>query len=116
MSHHEDLAEIIDPFRRAAEEAESLSLPFRLQKLYIRKLQWMNRELAAQLAPMLIAIFKAMRNLNSGVSVKNSGVLDIVDLISWDLGADAKQKRKARDRTRKVMEFVEAEFHNAGYV
>ncbi|KAF7189283.1 hypothetical protein HII31_09436 [Pseudocercospora fuligena] len=116
MSRHEDLAEVTDPFRRAAEEAESLGLPFRLQKLYIRKLQWKNSELAAQLAPMLIAIFKAIHNLNPGVSVKNSGVLDIVDLISWDLGADAEQKRKARNRTRKVMGFVEDEFHNAGYV
>lgn len=115
LTTHTDLIEITDPLKRAAEEAESLGLPFRLRKLYIRKLQWTNADLAAQLAPMLIEIFKAKRKVAPGISVQSSGVLNIVELISWDLGADAEQKRKARKRTQNVMSAVQSLLANAGY-
>ncbi|EME80460.1 uncharacterized protein MYCFIDRAFT_177401 [Pseudocercospora fijiensis CIRAD86] len=98
LADHDSLAQITKRFKEAAKQARKSGENMALQKLYIRKLAWKQDELVAELVPML----RALRKLKPEKSLEESGVIELVEFISWDKGASAKQKRQANDRNKLI--------------
>ncbi|KXT15033.1 hypothetical protein AC579_4884 [Pseudocercospora musae] len=98
LADHDSIKEVTKRFKEAAKQARKAGETMALKKMYVRKLQWKKDQIVAELVPML----RALRKCQPDESLESSGVIDLVEFISWDRGASALQIRQANDRNKLI--------------
>ncbi|KXS94051.1 hypothetical protein AC578_3384 [Pseudocercospora eumusae] len=98
LADHDSIKKITKRFKEAAKSARKAGESMALKKMYVRKLHWKQDHIVAELVPML----RALRKCRPMESLESSGVLELVEFISWDKGASALQIRQANDRNKLI--------------
>ncbi|KAF7195992.1 hypothetical protein HII31_02618 [Pseudocercospora fuligena] len=98
LADHDSIKKITKRFKEAAKAARKAGETMALKKMYVRKLQWKQDQIVAELVPML----RALRKCQPKETLESSGVLELVEFISWDKGASALQIRQANDRNKLI--------------